>query len=103
MLGAVGVAGAGVGLGLGYHARDLENQADAMCPNTACGVQASVDLNKSARRYALAANIGFAAGGVAVVGAVILWFVGAPKSQETVSVIPTLDADHIGITYARSF
>lgn len=98
----VGVAAIGVAVGLGLHARSLEGDSDALCPTTSCNQAHGVDLNKSARRYGLAANIGYAVGGAAVVGAAALWFFG-PKSHETLSVLPTLDAHHVGIGFARSF
>lgn len=103
VLAAVGVAAGGAGIGLGLHARSLEERSDALCRTTTCDQHAPVDLNTSARHYAYAADIGFAAGGVAVVGAVALWLLGAPSSRDTVAVVPTLDATHVGISFARSF
>ncbi|HEX7841987.1 MAG TPA: hypothetical protein VF469_31165 [Kofleriaceae bacterium] len=105
VLAAVGVAAAGAGVGLGLHASSVEADADKMCPSTACTKPPAVELNRSARRYALAANIGFAAGGAAVAGAVVLWFVGSPKpaSQDTVSIVPMLGVDRAGISFGRSF
>jgi hypothetical protein len=102
-LAAVGVAAAGAGGGLGLHASSLESQSDALCPQTACSDARGVSLNKSARHYTLAANIGFAAGGAAVVGAAVLWFLGAPPSRDGVAILPTLDAARVGIHFARSF
>jgi hypothetical protein len=103
VLAAVGVAAAGGGIGLGLHANSLESQSNALCKTTACTDAHGVDLNKSAKRYALAANIGFATGGVAVVGAAALWLLGGPASRGTVAVFPTLDATRVGISFARSF
>jgi hypothetical protein len=100
---AVGVAAAGAGVGLGLHASTLEHRSDLICNTPTCDKQAAVDLNQSARHYALAADIGFAAGGVAVVGAAALWLLGAPSSRDTVAIVPTLDATHVGIGFARSF
>jgi hypothetical protein len=104
-LAAVGVAAIGAGLGLGLHANSLEHDADAICPNATCGDASALELNKNARRYALGANIGYAAGGAALVGAVVLWFVGAPSSarEASTAVIPTLGAGRIGVAFARSF
>ena len=104
-LAAVGVAAIGAGIGLGLKANSLEHDADDMCPNVNCGKLPALDLNQSARHYALAANIGYAAGGAALVGAAVLWFVGAPSSAraESTAVIPTLGAGRIGVAFARSF
>ena len=103
VLAVASIAAAGGGVGFGLKATSVENQANMICPASACGDAHGVDLNKTARRDALYANIGFVAGGAAIVGAAVLWFAGSPKSRETVSVVPTLDADRVGISFARSF
>jgi hypothetical protein len=105
-LGIAGVALIGVGIGLGLHANSVENVVEVDCPNPTCGNPESVELNKSARHYALFANIGFAAGGAAIAGAAVLWFIGpggSSGSRETASIVPILDAGHVGIGYTRSF
>jgi hypothetical protein len=101
VLAAVGVAAGGAGIGLGLKANSLAQQAN--CDATTCKTMRGASLNHSAHNYAIAADIGFAAGGVAVVGAVALWLLGAPSSRDTVAVVPTLDATHVGISFARSF
>lgn len=98
---AVGVAAAGAGIGLGIHANTLEHRSG--CSATTCDTTQGVTLNQSAQHYALAADIGFATAGVAVVGAAALWLLGAPSSRDTVAIVPTLDATHVGISFARSF
>jgi hypothetical protein len=103
MFAAVGVAATGAGVGLGLHASTLERKADGLCSQSVCNNQDGVNLNRSARSYALAANIGYAAGGVAVVGAAALWLLGAPASRETIAIFPTLDATRVGLSFARSF
>jgi len=102
-LAAVGVVAAGVGVGFGLHASSLENQADATCPDAACTDPNAVAVNRSARRAALYANLGFAVGGAAVITAAVLWFTGAPKARETVSVLPTLDPGQVGISFVGGF
>lgn len=104
-LAAVGVAAAGAAIGLGIHANQLESQSDAICSDPTCHSREAVDLNSSARHYALAANIGYAAGGTAVVGAALLWFLGGPRSSsaEPVAVIPSFGAGRVGVVLARSF
>jgi hypothetical protein len=100
---AIGVAAAGAGIGFGLEARSVERRADAICPASTCGYSSGVDLNKTARRDALYANIGFAAGGAAVIGAAILWFTGSPRPREVMSVVPSAGADRVAISLARSF
>lgn len=103
-LAVVGVAAAGGGIGLGLHASSLERESDALCDRL-CHDQSAVDLNRSARRYALAANIGYATAGAAAIGAALLWWFGAPSAPgaERAAVIPTLGAGRIGVVLARSF
>ncbi|HEU4733868.1 MAG TPA: hypothetical protein VFT22_38510 [Kofleriaceae bacterium] len=101
-LAAVGVAAIGASVALGLHANSLEDASDQVCPEVQCADADGVDKNKSARRYALATNIGFGVGGAAIVAAAAVWFFG-PRSHETLAVLPMIDADHVGIHFARSF
>jgi hypothetical protein len=108
VLTAVGIAAAGAGIGFGVHANHLESQSDTLCDQRTCHQQDAVTLNQSARHYALAADIGFAAGGTAVVGAAVLWFFGAPRApgisrSDDTAVIPTFGAGRVGFALARSF
>jgi hypothetical protein len=100
---AVGLAAAGGGVAFGVHANSLEAQANTTCPGTTCRDPKAVDLNHSARRSALYANIGLAVGGAAVATAVVLWLVGSPRAGDTVSIVPTLGADRVGVAIARGF
>jgi len=99
----IGVAGIVVGGVFGSKANDLEKQADAICPNDACGDTHALDLNKDARSDATIANIGFIGGGVAVAGAAALWFLGAPKTTEGVSIAPSVRGDQVVVTIGGSF
>src|SRR5262249_21125247 len=108
VLAAVGVAVAGAGVGLGLHANNLQSQAHAICSDPMCHPPEAVDLNRSARRYALAANIGFAAGGAAAVSAAMLWWFGAPHAPDSsrpgvTGMLPTCGPGCVGFTLARSF
>ncbi|HEX3760713.1 MAG TPA: hypothetical protein VHW23_18490 [Kofleriaceae bacterium] len=102
-LAAVGVAAGGTGIALGLHASSLEDQSDVKCRTTKCTNPIGVDLNTSARHYALAANVGFAVGGAAVIGAAVLWFLGAPPSRDGVTLVPALDHGRVSLSFARSF
>jgi hypothetical protein len=99
----VGVAAIGAGAGFGIKANELAGQSDAICPNDACPDPHAVDLNASARRDALIANVGLIGGGVAIAGAAVLWFVGAPRETERVSVTPSVAADRIGLSLMGRF
>ena len=76
-LGLVGIAG---GIRYGLVAKDLDRQANALCPQTVCPDAHARDLNHTAQRDALASEVMFGVGGAAVVGAAVLWFVGAPAT-----------------------
>jgi hypothetical protein len=100
---AVGVAAIGGGVGFGLHAGTVEDQANRTCPDAGCPDAHAVELNRTARRNALYANIGFAAGGAAIVTAAVLWWTGSPRRAETIAIVPTLDAGHLGVSFTRGF
>jgi hypothetical protein len=82
---AGGVVLAGVGVGFGLSARGLDNDALARCPPTSCSAAdaaAASALNDRARSRALVANVGFAAGGAAVIAGAVLWYLGGPLAAE---------------------
>jgi hypothetical protein len=102
-LAVVGLGAVGVGVGFGRAATSTEAEADAICPDTACGDAHAVELNTTARHQALIANVGFAVGGAAIIGAAVLWFTGGPRSREALSVAPILEAGRIGLSFAGAF
>jgi hypothetical protein len=103
-LGVVGAGGIVVGAIFGGKANDLEKQADAICPQAACNSMDAVQKNKDARSDATIANIGIVGGGVLVVGAAALWFVGAPKvADQPVSFAPVIGSDRVGFAIGGSF
>jgi serine/threonine-protein kinase len=87
---AIGVAAgglvlAGAGVGFGINASSLRNEALATCPTQSCSVQGAADanaINERARKRAVIANVGFAAGGAAVIAGAVLWFVSGPRAAE---------------------
>jgi hypothetical protein len=98
----IGVGGIVLGAVYGGKAKDLQKQADAICPMPACGDPHAVDLNHQAKDKATLANVGFVVGGAAIVGAVALWFVGAPKAEShAVAIVPTPDG--VSFTLAGRF
>jgi hypothetical protein len=91
---AAGAAGVGIGIGYGLHGRQLEQQSDAQCPTATCNDARGLSLNADARHAARIANIGFAAGGGLLAGAIALWWLGGP------SVAPVVGRDQVGIALA---
>ncbi len=104
---AIGVAGVGAvaligGVVFGAQAKGLEDDAFALCPDqsTPCtdGDRAN-DLISRGKSRAMLANVSLGVGAAAVIGGVVLWFVGAPvASRETsVSIIPSASATSAGL------
>ncbi len=104
---AVGVAGLAAGVVFGLKSKDLQSQSDELCPEAACSNSAAIALNDDAKSAALKSNIGLAVGGVAIAGAVALWFLGAPATaagdEDGVSLVPTLGGDQVGVTLGGRF
>jgi hypothetical protein len=92
----LGLGAAGAGIAFGLHGKSLEKQSDAICPTTLCNDDHAISLNSDARRAALYADIGYAAGGTLVGAAIVLWLVGAP-------VTPVVASDQVGIAFEGHF
>jgi tetratricopeptide (TPR) repeat protein len=104
--GVLGVVALGAGVALGLEAKDLQSQADEICPEAACNDMAAVQLNEDAQGKAMQANIGFAVGGVAIAGAVALWILGAPddeRGEESMSLTPLVGGDRVGFALGGRF
>jgi hypothetical protein len=99
----VGVVALGTGSGFGLEAKHLQKLSNAICPATTCGDAHAMDLNRRARNDALASNILFGVGGAAVVGAAVVWFVGAPHPSETVSFAPVVGRGQLGLALEHAF
>lgn len=87
---AVGAGAAGVVLGL--QARELQDEAAAICPAVMCvrADEANRTLDR-ARDRALYSNIGYGVGGAALVAGAILWVTGGATAREgRVAIIPTV-------------
>jgi hypothetical protein len=102
---AIGVAGGGavvivVGAVLGFQAQTLRDDAENACPPDACGptdAERANDLNDRSQKRALFANVAFGAGGAALIGGAVLWYLGAP-------VTPTVDEEgDLGVAFAGTF
>jgi serine/threonine-protein kinase len=81
-VGGLGVAGLAVGTGFGLRAKSKQKQADKYCQGSdppQCS-QPGVDLLHEGHSSATLANVGFAVGGVALVGGVVLYLT-APSAS----------------------
>lgn len=100
-VGAGGLVAAGVGVALSFRALGLRDDAEALCPTLSCqdaaAANALADRADANDRNAL---IAYGVGGAAVVGAVVLWIVGAPHDpgdERVVSVQPRLHSTFAGV------
>ncbi len=100
-LGIAGAAAIGTGAYFGNRANDLQSRSDAVCPLVTCADPDGLRLNDDAQDEALRANVLFAAGGVAVAAAAVMWFVGSP--DETTVLAPAIGEDHAGATLTGRF
>jgi hypothetical protein len=80
-VGAVGVVGLGVGAAFGGLAISKHNQAKTTCPMTGCVTQDGVDQWSSARLYGNVSTGALIAGGVLVVGGVVLFATGGTPAK----------------------
>ena len=96
-----GVGALSTGIYFGFHAQDLQDQADKRCPLTLCADSEALRLNNEAKTSATRANIFYAAGGAAIVTAVVMWLAGAPTDE--VVVRPTMSDHQVGLSLAGSF
>ena len=98
-VGIAGVAGILVGAIYGSKARDLQHQADAICPQAACTDANAVSLDHDAQSDAKIANIGFVVGGAAAAGAIVMWRLGGPPTaRDSVSLAPASHGTGLAIT-----
>ncbi len=112
-VGVVGLLGIAGSVMFGLQAKDLQSQADEICPEAACNDQMAIDLNEDAQGKALLSNVFLGVGVAAVAGAVVLWFLGAPDGapandfpdddEDEVTVTPMIGHDHVSVTLGRRF
>lgn len=99
VVGLVGIAGSVV---FGLKAKDLQSQADELCPESACGDPMAISLNEDAQSAALKSNIFLGVGIAGVAGAVVLWFLGGPDAPaedgDEVSFVPVVSSDQVGVS-----
>jgi hypothetical protein len=87
-VGGAGLVALGAGVAIGLHARDLDDDAYALCPSPAepCADAAeATDLNARARLRALQANVVYGIAGGAAVAAAVLWLTGGAAERRPVA------------------
>jgi len=92
-----------LGSSLGIYASRLESQSDSVCPMIQCSDLHAVELNKTARSYALVANISWGLGGAALITAGVLWYVGRPSPADKVTIAPVVDRSSAGLAVGGRF
>jgi hypothetical protein len=99
----VGAVGLGVGTVFGLRAQDRFKQGNALCPTSGVCTLSSADAKKrkdfgtsgdTARTISVA---GFVAGGVGVVGGVVLFVLSGSKKRETAAIEPYVSPTELGI------
>jgi hypothetical protein len=79
---AVGVVGLAIGTAFGVIAMGKKSDAEELCPSypDSCPTQEGIDANDEAKTAGTVSTIGFVAGGVLLVGGVVLW-IAAPSGD----------------------
>jgi hypothetical protein len=106
-LGGVGLVGVGVGVVLHYQAYNLQKDADALCegmPMCSKSDEAG-QLSEEAESKFLNALISYGAGSAVLIGAGVLWYLGAPTepSDESASIAPRLAPGYAGLDVMGRF
>jgi hypothetical protein len=92
ILGGAGVAGLAIGVGYGWAAKSRYDESDPFCDADVCDSH-GLAIREEAYERAAISSIAFAAGGGALVGAVVLWVDSASQEgQRRVALVPTLRA-----------
>jgi hypothetical protein len=113
VVGGVGVAGLVVGTVFGLQAKSKQSDSEAFCrpdDTNVCGQQ-GVDLRNEARTSATIATVGFIAGGVGLVGSVVLYLTSdsgsktasAGEAKRALAVVPSAGADSAGVLVRGTF
>lgn len=102
-----GVALFGAGTVFAIQGQNYKDDASRLCPSTACvnADQANALSDRASTRATLA-NVSFGVGAGFVVGAVVLWVVGAPSARVSsgeAAIIPQVTPTFSGIAYGGRF
>ncbi|WP_394842813.1 hypothetical protein LZC95_37795 [Pendulispora brunnea] len=97
--GGTGLALIGAGAVFGMIAKSKNDDASKLCNGSACNDKEALNLTDDARRAATISTIGFVAGGVAVAGGLLLYFL-APdnKRSAALQITPKVGPQMAGIT-----
>jgi len=100
-----GLIALGAGVVFGIRSSGYEDDAATLCPMTACAdADRANELLQDAEDAARNANIAYAVGGVAVVGAAALWFLTGPEqSASAVSAGPLVSPTAAGVQVIGRF
>jgi serine/threonine-protein kinase len=94
----VGIGGIGVGTYFGIKAISQNSKAESgSCDNHICERKSDLDLVNSARDWATGANIAFAAGGAAIIGGVITYWLAPKAHQASYQISPQLAHNGFGL------
>lgn len=99
----VGVVSIGVAIALGIQAKGFQDDAYALCPDPSMPCARADEANAlmdKGRTRATMTNVAYGIGGAALIGAAVLWFVGAPSSSEgRVSVTPRANGVDLAVRF----
>lgn len=99
VVGAVGVVGLGLGGAFGGLTFSEWASAKHDCGGGCASTSPAANEKSKATTYAAVSDVGFAAGGAAIVGAGILWFTAGkrPASASAVHVVPSVGPNSVGL------
>jgi tetratricopeptide (TPR) repeat protein len=105
-LGVGGLGGLAAGVVFSIQNKSYKDDAARLCPSSPCDRADEANaLSERASTKATLANISFGVGAGLVVGAVVLWFVGAPSTDHSDggALIPQVGRDYSGLAYTGRF
>jgi hypothetical protein len=100
----VGVIGIGVGVAFGLIAMSKKNEVDELCPDESKCTTEGIDINDEAKTAGTVSTVAFIAGGVLLVGGIVLWLV-APSGDDVakIEIGPTLFGEAPGALLRATF
>ena len=105
-IGAAGLIAIGAGAWFGVRAQGFEDDAEELCPDVACSDPDEANrLLEPGQDNALYANVSFGVGLVAIAGAAVLWFTGAPDEPvaERLTIRPFVSPHSAGVGIGARF
>ena len=108
-IGATGVVGLAAGVVFGVQTQGFKDDATRLCPMSPCADADKANmLTDRASKRATLSNVSYGVGAGMIVGAAILWYVGAPSTSSSPSrsvsaIIPHFTLSFASVTYHGSF